>query len=436
MLNLQSQINNLPQFPGVYLFKDKKGDIIYIGKAKNLQKRVKSYFQKTDLLPKTQLMLTHLNTFDITRVNSEFEALLLEAELIKKYRPKYNVIWKDDKHYIYIRLTREEFPKVLYSRREDNLKDQFFGPYPSAGTLKHIMGLLRHIFPFCTQKRNLSRACFYSHIGLCNPCPSAVVKLPYPEYQKQKKQYRGSINLLKMILQGKLRLVKEKLRKEMNAHVEQEEYEEAGQIKDRIQKLEVLFSSYQLPQDYIKNPDSIIQIRINEQKDLMAKLGNYFAQLNIPKTIECYDISNISGRFAAGSLVTFIDGEPAKDFYRHFRIKFKSTPDDFFMLREVFIRRLKHEEWDLPDLFVVDGGIPQVATMTQILNNQKITIPLVGLAKKEEQIIIPHQGKFVTLSLPIGSPALSLIQRLRDEAHRFAHRYHEFLRLKYLLGKL
>ncbi|MBI4067142.1 excinuclease ABC subunit C, partial [Candidatus Gottesmanbacteria bacterium] len=162
-------------------------------------------------------------------------------------------------------------------------------------------------------------------------------------------------------------------------------------------------------------------------------LSNYFPLLGAIKKIECYDISNISGRLATGSLVTFIDGDPDKNFYRRFRIKTKSTPDDFAMLSEVLKRRLSHTDWPLPDLIIVDGGKPQVSTMSKILEDQNLTIPLVGLAKREEQIILLHNDNFVTLSLKVGSGALSLVQRLRDEAHRFAHKYHQLLRLKALI---
>lgn len=434
MNSVNDQIAILPPSPGIYLFKDNDGKVIYVGKAKNLNRRVKSYFQGVPDLPKTEILVSHISSLDYISVNSEFEALLLEAELIKKYKPKYNVILKDDKHYIYIKITREEFPRILYARRIEGSSGDFFGPYPAAGTVKEIIVLLRKIFPFCNQNRSVQRRCFYCHIGLCNPCPADIKKLPAEEFNRQKSAYRRNIISIKRVLSGKLTKVKNDSIKEMDQFSKEQRFEEAAALRDKIRKLNYLNQSYHKPESYLRNPHTLYQIRQNEQHKLTEILKTYFNEIGLLQKIECYDISNISGKLAVGSLVTFIDGEPAKEYYRRFRIKTKNTPDDFAMLKEVIRRRLSHTDWTYPNLFVVDGGVPQVATMLKVLSEKKIDIPLVGLAKKDEEMIIPYQGEYVRLKLEKGSAGLSLIQRLRDEAHRFAHKYHELLRLKYLLS--
>lgn len=433
MLNPKTETENLPLSPGVYLFKD-NSHILYVGKAKNLRKRVASYFRKSPIDNKVHNLTSRASRISYIEVDTEFEALLLEAELIKKHKPKYNSILKDDKNYIYIKITKEEFPKVTYSRKLDETGDDFFGPYPASATVRQIISILRHIFPFCTQKRLGNKPCFFSHLGLCNPCPGRIVKLAKEDYLKQKRKYKKNISLLKLTLHGKLKTVKNMLIREMNHAAQEEKYEEAAILRNTIHKLEYLSTKYHTPASYIDNPTNINQIRDKEQKSLLDILSTYYTEVSLPKKIECYDISNIAGKFAVGSQVTFIEGQPAKNLYKRFKIRTKSTPDDFAMLKEMFERRFSHIDWPLPNLIVVDGGIPQVSTIKKVLTEKKVNVPLIGLAKRNEEIIVPISGKFVTIKLPIGAPALSLIQRVRDEAHRFAHKYHELLRLKYLLN--
>ncbi|OGG12976.1 hypothetical protein A2773_05805 [Candidatus Gottesmanbacteria bacterium RIFCSPHIGHO2_01_FULL_39_10] len=434
MVDLKEQISKLPEFSGIYFYKDGNNKVIYVGKAKNLKKRVTSYFTH-DPSPDIKLknLLSNIKHIEYIAVNSELEALLLEAELIKIHRPKYNSILKDDKHYLYIEITKEEFPRIVFSRKR-NTTNTFFGPYPSASAARKIVGYLRRVFPFCTQKVS-NRACFYSHIGLCSPCPSEIMKLKNrQEYLVKRKIYRQNIHNLNLTLEGKLNKVKLKLQQDMQGSVKNEKYEEAAVVRDLLHKLEYISTRFHTPDIYLEGKSSIFDIRLREVKNLKDILSTFYTHINLPKIIECYDISNISGKFTAASLVTFIDAAPAKSLYKRFKIRLKKTPDDAGAIKEVIERRLNHPEWKLPDLLIVDGGKPQVSAMKSILDKKSIDIPLIGLAKRDEEIVIPHANNFRILKLPPHSPALTLIQRLRDEAHRFAHKYHELLRLKYLLA--
>ncbi len=433
---IQQQLTKLPTTPGIYKFYGSTNEVLYVGKAINLTKRVKSYFQKDHGDSKITNLVEKIVRLETISVDSELEALLLESQLIKLYKPRYNSIWKDDKHYIYILITKEKFPKVLFSRKKDDSLGDFFGPFPSSTTAKQIVQLLRRVFPFCTQKGLGKRACFYTHLGLCNPCPSHIVTLNGKEYKSQKAKYRKNITLLKLTLQGKLQRVHQSLLLQMRAFSALQDYEGAALMRDKIQQLDYICHHYHQPESYLLDTQALHTIRAKEMEDLKNQLAPYYKDIALPTTIECYDISNISGKFAAGSLVRFWEGEPQKSHYKRFKIKMKSTPDDFAMLREVFSRRLSHTNWEYPELFIVDGGIGQLSAVGRVFKEKNISVPLIGLAKREEQIIVPYNTEYATISLPLGSPALSLMQRLRDEAHRFAHRYHEFLRLKYLLGGL
>lgn len=431
------QISKIPEIAGVYFFQDAKAKILYIGKAKNLKKRVSSYFLK-DINGefKTKILISQIFTIEIIPVESEFEALLLEASLIKKNKPKYNVIWKDDKHYIYIKITKEEFPRILFCRRDMDKKAIYFGPFPSKKIVREILYYIRSIFPYCTQKKTAKRACFYFHLGLCNPCPFNIRKKEGEAYLADHKLYHKNITRIKTLLEGKLAKVHFLLKKQMGQCSDKKQFEQAAKIRDKIEKLDWLVNSYRPASAYLENPDLIYDTWKNEQKELFDLLKKYFPKISPIKRIECYDISNISGKFAVGSMVVFVDGKPAKNFYRRFRIKTVKKQNDFSMLSEIIDRRFSHKEWILPDLFVLDGGRPQLSAVKKIFLQKKTTISLIGLAKREEELVIPKQTSFIKVKLPRKSKALHLVQRLRDEAHRFAHRYHELLRLKYLMASV
>jgi len=235
-------------------------------------------------------------------------------------------------------------------------------------------------------------------------------------------------------LSGKSEQVRNELLKEMDAYSQKENYEQAATIRNRIEKLDYLVNQFTPAQSYIENPLLAIQTWKHEQEMLTNVLQPFFPGLKTINKIECYDISTLLGNQSVGSLVTFVDGEPVKGLYRRFRIRKVSGQNDFAMLREVVLRRLNHTEWTYPDLFVMDGGKPQLIPIIELFHVNNITIPLIGLAKQEEEIVVPEDGDFKKIRLKKDSPALQIIQRIRDEAHRFAHRYHTLLRLKAMVA--
>jgi excinuclease ABC subunit C len=425
-------LKSIPLSPGVYIFRDKNKNILYVGKAINLKSRVSSYFQKNILSPKTKQMVNQIGSIETIKTTSEFDALLLEARLIKKHQPKYNVISRDDKHPLYIKVTKEEYPKIATVRRENDNKSLYFGPFPSSRTVRDTLRYLRTIFPYCTDKHIKKKPCFYSFLELCSPCPNTIEQLPPEEKQKKKKRYRRNIFQMKRILEGKSLSVLKDLEKEMSVLSKKEYYKDAATIKKKFDKLLYLISPRFSPSVYLDNPNLYNDIREQE----LTSLGKILS-IEKPVRIEGYDISNISGKSATGSMVVFIDGEPDKNKYRRFKVKSKNTPDDFYMMREIVTRRLTHLDWDLPNVFLIDGGVGQVSTVVSVLEEKGIFIPIIGLAKRFEEIIVPNKHNneltFTTIRIPIGSGALSLLQRIRDESHRFARIYHHLLRKKEML---
>lgn len=423
-----NKISAIPELPGVYQYRDRQKKIIYVGKAISLRKRVSSYFKNNKLDQKTRLLVQNVNEIVIIPVDNEFEALLLEASLIKKYQPKYNIVAKDDRHYIYISVSREIFPRIILTRGEGN-----YGPFPSTKIARDILGLVRSIVPYCTQGSKIKRPCLYSHLGLCFPCPAFIRKQSENEYDKLRSLYLKNIRQIKFMLHGRLHKIKSILEREMTQFSKNENFEEAAKLRDRLNNLEYLVSNYHVPALYMSNPNLLAQKYKTEHIELADILNKYYTQLNLLKRIECYDISNLQGKRAVGSMVTFIEGLPEKKLYRKFRIRETNRPNDFAMLREIFSRRLKHSEWSYPDLIIVDGGIPQLSVMEKVIEEFNLSIPIIGLAKRLEEIVVKSRNEYHKLKLPDNSSALHLLQRLRDEAHRFAHQYHEFLSSKELL---
>lgn len=380
-----------------------------MGKAKNLRDRVSSYFAKpSTLLPKTALLVEEIVKIDHIDVESEIDAFLLEANLIKKYCPKYNLIGKDDKSYPYIEIdVKSPIPLVKIVRQQTNPKNRYFGPYPPGSDAARLLRFLRHIFPFVSQKHKKGEICLRSHLGLC-PCADLSV---YPKNLK---------NLMDF-LSGKRLSVQKNLEKEMEAYSQKQEYEKAALIKEQLQKLAYLTAPRTNPWEYQKNPNLVSDRRNLEIGELEKILG--LSNLN---KIEAYDIANISGKFASGSQVVFVGGVPEKKFYRRYKITTKDAPDDYAMIREVLTRRLKSDV-PLPDLFVIDGGKGQLNVALSIISKR----PVIALAKREEEIYT-QDGKIIRL--PKNSAALHLLQRLRDEAHRFSRKYHFLLRRNNMLA--
>ncbi|OGC69739.1 hypothetical protein A2415_04645 [candidate division WWE3 bacterium RIFOXYC1_FULL_39_7] len=438
-------VQNLPSAPGVYLFKNSSGVVIYVGKAKRLRDRVGSYFH-ADLDPnsKTFALVQRIEDIEYVEVQSELEAFVLEAALIKKHRPKYNIIQKDDKSYIYIAIRKEKakigdstvlLPKVLTIRETDAQKnDLLFGPYPNGTTAKYIVRALRKIFPFrdCDPAKfnryhKLGRPCLFGDLGLC-PAPC----INYSE--KDLLGYKKNIETIKKVLNGGSTRVVKNMEIEMNAYSKKQDYENAARIRDIIAKYKYVSQKFRRSEEYINNPYLINDIADRAINDLAVILP---VLDGVPNRIECYDISNISGKEAVGSMVVAVNGRINKKEYRKFKIKLSATPDDFQMMKEVLTRRLKNtfersddKVWPKPDLIVVDGGKGQVGAALEVMSQLNVSVPLVGLAKKEEILVFKDEFGYVELKYPKDSAGLNLIIRLRDEAHRFAQSYHHKLRLQ------
>lgn len=370
-----------------------------MGKANSLRDRVRSYFS-ANLLPKTALLVSEIKKIDYVITESEVDALLLEANLIRKLAPHYNVNWKDGKAYPLIEITTKDLtPMVRIARQERNPKALYFGPYPPGSDLILLLRHLRKIFPFVSQKHRLGQRCLRSHLGLC-PCP---------DY----KNYRQTLRQLILFLSGQRQKLQKHLATEMATAASHNEFEKAGLIKKQLEQLQFVTSTRTKPWEYESNPNLVSDRR----KEESVSLENILGQKPIKK-IECYDISDTSGKLATGAQVTFVDSIPEKKFYRRYRVAKLGADTD--MIKEVLSRRLK-SKIPLPDLIVIDGG----------KEHQVFTpVPSIYLAKRLETIYFGDK----TIQLPASSPALHLLQRLRDEAHRFARRYHFLLRRKNMLA--
>jgi len=419
----------LPEQPGIYLFLDKKGSVLYVGKAKNLKKRVSSYFPKsTDLIGKTKLLVGQIHTIKILIVESEIEALLLEASFIKKNTPKFNVSLKDGKAYPLIKITvNQQLPKVFTVRRMDDRaeldRSLYFGPFPNVGEMRMVLKIIRRIFPFISANHVGKRICLYKHLGLC-PCPTTL------NTDEQKKEYRKNINYIVEFLLGESKKVISELEKERNRYAKQEEFEKAKDIQKKIDAIINVTSPIYKPFEYVKNPNLYKDLRRFELDGLQKILKEYYPAIATIARIECYDISNISGIYAAGSMVVFTNGEKESLSYRRFKIKREqetSKPNDCAMMEEVLQRRMNHTDWPYPELIIVDGGKGQISSVLKVLKKSDLYIPLIGLAKREEIIIT---SGFKEIRLSKDSPALKLMMRIRNEAHRFAITYHRKLRAK------
>lgn len=410
-------VKSLPESPGVYLFKIGEAPI-YIGKAINLKRRVGSYFDN-DLEPKTQAMVSEAENLDYIEVGSELEALLLEAKLIRSYMPKYNSASKDDKHPLYIKITKEEYPRVITVRKNDDIPTlAIFGPFPSSTIVYSVLRMLRRIFPFSDHKLG-KRACIYSHMGLCFPCPNTIAT------KEDEREYFKNIKSIKAILSGRIETVQKQLKADMKQFSDNENFEEANKVLDQIQRLDYITQSRIPTESYLANPNLNEDIRVRELTQLKNILNAHFVNIATLQRIECYDIAHLAGSSPTASMVTFVNGEPDKSLYRHFRIKNAKGGDDYEALSEVAKRRKKYfDSWGKPDLIIVDGGKGQV----EAFRKEIASIPIVGIAKRLETLIVNKE------QIRLNGSALNLVARIRDEAHRFARVYHHKLVTKNMLN--
>jgi len=389
-------VKNIPDDPGVYLFKGARGKLLYVGKAGNLKRRVSSYFLKSHS-NKTEKLVREIRQIDYVKTPTAIEALILEAELIKKFEPPYNFKEKDDKSFLYIEITREEYPRVLLVRGKEEINGERFGPFTSASDLRSALVILRKIFPYSTHEADkigsYKKPCFNAQIGLCpGTCTGAIGK----------KQYGGNIRSLRLFLLGKRDKLVQGLEKDMRISAKALYFEEAGRLKKQLFAL-----------GHIQDVALISRNDIDEVLDQGMR-------------IEGYDISNISGTNAVGSMVVSIDGRLEKSEYRKFKIKTIHQSDDVGMMKEVLSRRFSHTSpvggWSLPSLILVDGGRGQVNVAKVVMENVGLKIPVVGIAKGPTRKKNEFVGK-----IPQGVEKETLIH-LRDEAHRFAIAYHKKLR--------
>lgn len=405
---LKDIVANLPDTPGVYLMKDKTGGIIYVGKAKSLRKRVQFYFRRF-LDAKTQLMVAKIADIEYKLCQTESLALLLEASLIHKHTPRYNVSLRDNKSFPLVKITNEDFPVVCITRKRIADGSQYFGPYTSANLLREALRIIRKYFPYRSCEKMTEAARMYQEIGLA---PSMN--------EENKKEYAKTIENIRLILEGKTETLIEKLSREMNLKSKEHKFEEAAKIRDQIEALSLMQES----------------AGHYSRKEELGDLKNLLKIKKLPERIEAFDISNIYGKEATGSMVSFYKGMPDKDDYRKFRIKTVETIDDYKMLREVVRRRYSgslSKELALPDLILVDGGKSHLAVAKKELRKLGLIIPLFSIAKYKENIYTEENRQPVKLDT--DTPALNLVRRIRDEAHRFAVSYHHVLRRKKTIGR-
>jgi excinuclease ABC subunit C len=429
------EISKLPKNSGVYAFKNNK-EFLYIGKASNLRERVKNHFQQPAY--RDNLFLNKVKKIGYIKTNSEIETLILEANLIKKYQPKYNVIWKDDKNYFFVAKTKEDFPRIFLTHQTKikskklKVKSEFIGPFVDGKALKQTLKVLRKVFPYRSCRILPKKACLWYHLNRCPaPCllKASIDKGRPPlnlEVKMKKECQRNAKNLTKILKEGKNPVLKE-LKKEMKEASENQDYEIAGKIRDQIFAFEKVLANAKIfePSIIQITPWSKIYNRIEMELRKVLKVKNKISR------IEAYDVSNIQGQEATGSMVTFINGLPDKNFYRKFKIKITGKPNDIMMIKEILSRRLSHPEWPYPQLILIDGGRSQLKAALEVINQHKLAksalISLLALAKKKNQLFMERQKEPILLK-KFPREVFNLILQLRDEAHRLARKYHLKLR--------
>ena len=543
---IAGKLKLLPDSPGCYQMKE-NGKIIYVGKAMNLKNRVRSYFHGHDHTPKVAAMVSHIDDFDILLCRTNLEALILECNLIKLYKPYYNILLKDDKHYPYIRLNlNEPFPRVTLARRQAADGAKYFGPYIGATAVRDVLEALKKLFPLRTcahhlPERGPKRPCMNYEIGRClGPCCGKCTE----------EQYRAVVQRVVQFLNGKYQDVTAGIEQDMRAAAAELQFEKAARLRDQLrdiqglmqrqqaiqtsgaeqdvfalaqddldamaqvmyvrggrmvggdsfalpregkeEKGEVLFDfivqfysgdrrparevlcpglpeeisadleewlrslrggavTLTIPQrgdkraltllaeknarDALEKRNAKKQVQYERTVGAVEELARYIGLDTAPRRIEGYDISNTQGQQNVASMVVFIDGEPAPKEYRHYRIKSFEGANDFASMNEVLSRRFRRcfaedekERWPLPDLVLIDGGPEQLAFAREAMLKEGADVPMFGLAKRLEEIFLP--GREESILIDHHSPALHLIQRIRDEAHRFAITYHRGLRGK------
>lgn len=545
---IKESLKLVPALPGCYIYYDANDEIIYVGKAKNLKRRVSSYFHKKHDRVKVAVLVSKIERLEYIITDSEVEALILESQLIKKHKPRYNILLKDDKKYPYFLITEEDYPRITVVRKKNMNPDngKYYGPYTNSKAMYSTLDFLKKIFPLkqCKTPKFSNRPCLYYHIGKClAPCQGKVTP----------KEYQELVAQVELFLSGKQRELIKKIKSQMEDYSKQEQFEKAARMRDSFMDLEktlehqkVLYENELLNEDIISSiyeadifaitilqiregrlidkkdftyrvenedklefferffqeyysglmqeyPDKIVsddleglenkkvyqewlelishkKIKIeygktkkgkellalakknvdnlyeterikkmSEMRDNYNEIGTYLKEVlklnNFPNRVECYDISHIQGTNTVASMVVFYNGLSKKADYRKFKLKStEGKPDDFLSMKEVLTRRLSRlgeKKWEKPDLIIIDGGKGQLSSVMEVVSEMGIEgIDFVSLAKREEEVFLPNESN--PIRIPMDSNAMFFIQRIRDEAHRFAITYHRDLRSKQL----
>lgn len=434
---LEQKLKDLPTTPGVYFHKNISGKILYIGKAANLRNRVRQYFHKSRTRdPKTDALVIEIGDIEWIEVETELDALFLEAELIRRYLPPYNILLRDDKSLAYVRINhKDSHPTVTLTRRPLDDGATYFGPYFSAFTVRKALRYLRRIFPYSTHTVVPKRACLQYHLGLC---PGLE------EHKTDIATYRTNLKKLMKYLKGERLVLMRELEKDMLNSSKNLEFEKSAAIRNQLQALkglrrQIIFSDREF-------------LDISKDKGL-TQLADILGLPAAPRRIEGFDISHMSGTDNVASMVVFVSGIPDKASYRKFKMRIVGN-DDFAHMQEVTSRRLSEanrKSWGVADLMLIDGGKGQLSVAIKARDEKGLRIPMIGLAKREETLVIDTQDSCVALNhkavqkaggyvkentsyyevfLPHSSHVVKLLQRIRDESHRFAVSYHSVLKSK------
>lgn len=412
---LKQKLSKLPDLPGVYFHKNKDGEVIYVGKAAVLKNRVRQYFQNSKKDPKTEALVSEIFDTDWIKVDTEMDALFLESEMIKRYKPKWNILLRDDKTVTYIKITmNEEVPYLSFTRTPLDDKATYIGPFYGKLAVEKAVRILRKIFPYYT-KPYTGHKTLNTDLGLT---PGIEIDKSTP------KEYKKTLKKLIRYLEGDREKLLKDLEKEMKNAASSGNFEEAAKARDELMGLK------ELKKKIVFSSEEFLDISSDQAlKDLQKMLG----LKEPPRRIEGYDISHQSGTNAVGSMVVFINGAATRENYRKFKIR-GSGSDDLKSMVEVISRRLKHTEWELPDLIILDGGITQVNAVLPLVS--ALNIPVIGRDKsgdhsKSAEVKIIFNNQLIRLDKT--SHVARLIARIDEESHRFAITYHTLLKRKSML---
>lgn len=429
---LEAKLKTLPTSPGVYFHKSQSGEIMYVGKAAVLRNRVRQYFQDSRLRDaKTDALVAEIVDTDWIEVESEIDALFLESEMIKRYKPRYNILLRDDKSQTYVRINmKDAYPYVSYTRQPLDDGAEYFGPYYNGWAVKKALRYLRRAFPYSTHATLPNRVCLQYHLGLC---PGVE------EHKMSSADYKVVLRKLMMYLKGERQLLVRQLEAEMKIAAAHKEFEQAAKLRNQIYNLR------QLQKQIVFSDREFMDI---SKDQALVGLQQLLTLPGVPRRIEGFDISHMSGTNNVASMVVATNGVADKAEYRKFKMQIPGN-NDFAHMNETMLRRFsgKHLDWPKPDLLLIDGGKGQLGAAIAGLEERGAHIPAIGLAKRLEEIVIHKEKSGVTLNpaaypemtvaesddfylvlLPRDSHIVKLLQRIRDESHRFAVSYHTTLK--------